>query len=49
MTEAEQYLLDQIRHGAIGPGEMVLFWHTGGAPALFAYTQDLLGSIQTCP
>jgi D-cysteine desulfhydrase len=37
-------LLDQIRRGTIGPGETVLFWHTGGAPALFAYTQDLLGS-----
>lgn len=37
-------LLDQIRRGLIGSGETVLFWHTGGAPALFAYTQDLLGS-----
>ena len=36
--------LDQIRRGLIGSGETVLFWHTGGAPALFAYTQDLLGS-----
>ena len=35
-------LLDQIRRGLIGPGETVLFWHTGGVPALFAYTQDLL-------
>ncbi|MBN1138879.1 MAG: D-cysteine desulfhydrase family protein [Anaerolineae bacterium] len=35
-------LLDQVRRGAIGPGETVLFWHTGGAPALFAYAQDLL-------
>ncbi len=37
-------LLDQIRRGLIGSGETVLFWHTGGAPALFAYSQDLLGS-----
>jgi len=42
-------LLDQIRRRTIGPGETVLFWHTGGAPALFAYSQDLLGPIQTAP
>ena len=42
-------LLDQIRQGVIGPGETVLFWHTGGTPALFAYTQDLLASTQTAP
>ena len=40
-------LLDQIRQGVIGPGETVLFWHTGGTPALFAYTQDLLASTQS--
>jgi L-cysteate sulfo-lyase len=37
-------LLDQIRRRAIAPGETVLFWHTGGAPALFAYGQELLAS-----
>lgn len=30
-------LLDMIRRGRIVPSERVLFWHTGGAPALFAY------------
>ncbi|MCP4005287.1 MAG: D-cysteine desulfhydrase family protein [bacterium] len=30
-------LIEAIREGEIGPGENVLFWHTGGAPALFAY------------
>ena len=30
-------LLDLIRRGVIGQGERVLFWHTGGIPALFAY------------
>jgi L-cysteate sulfo-lyase len=29
-------MIDLIRKGAIGPHESVLFWHTGGAPALFA-------------
>ena len=35
-------LLDHIRRGRIGPRETVLFWHTGGTAALFAYAQALL-------
>jgi len=35
-------LMDLIRRGAIGRSETVLFWHTGGVPTLFAYSQDLL-------
>jgi 1-aminocyclopropane-1-carboxylate deaminase/D-cysteine desulfhydrase-like pyridoxal-dependent ACC family enzyme len=35
-------LLDLIRRGAIRRDETVLFWHTGGTPALFAYTDELL-------
>jgi D-cysteine desulfhydrase family pyridoxal phosphate-dependent enzyme len=34
-------LIDQIRQGRIGKGERVIFIHTGGTPALFAYAQDL--------
>ncbi len=34
-------LLDLIRHGEMGVDEPVLFWHTGGTPALFAYAQEL--------
>ena len=29
-------LIDLIRKGFFKPGEKVLFWHTGGSPALFA-------------
>jgi 1-aminocyclopropane-1-carboxylate deaminase/D-cysteine desulfhydrase-like pyridoxal-dependent ACC family enzyme len=29
-------MLDLIRKSTIGKNESVLFWHTGGAPALFA-------------
>ena len=29
-------MIDLIRKGEIKPGERVLFWHTGGTPALFA-------------
>jgi L-cysteate sulfo-lyase len=37
-------LLDLIKRGEIGSNETVLFWHTGGIPALFAYSGELLGS-----
>jgi len=32
-------LIDQIRKGIIGRDEMVIFLHTGGTPALFAYSE----------
>jgi L-cysteate sulfo-lyase len=35
-------LLDLVRKKAFRPDETVLFWHTGGAPALFAYAKDLI-------
>jgi 1-aminocyclopropane-1-carboxylate deaminase/D-cysteine desulfhydrase-like pyridoxal-dependent ACC family enzyme len=35
-------LIDLVRQGEIGAGETVLFWHTGGIPALFAYATELL-------
>ncbi len=35
-------LIDHIRHGRIGKDETVVFVHTGGSPALFAYNQELL-------
>ncbi len=34
-------LIDLIRKGKIGRDESVLFWHTGGTPALFAYADEL--------
>ena len=34
-------LIDMIRTGQIKATDIVLFWHTGGAPALFAYADDL--------
>jgi D-cysteine desulfhydrase len=36
-------LLDLIRKGIFKRGETVLFWHTGGAPAIFAYAKELIG------
>jgi D-cysteine desulfhydrase family pyridoxal phosphate-dependent enzyme len=37
-------LLDLIHRGFFKPGETVLFWHTGGTPALFAshYSRSLM-------
>jgi D-cysteine desulfhydrase family pyridoxal phosphate-dependent enzyme len=35
-------LIDLIRKKIFQRGETVLFWHTGGAPALFAYSIDLI-------
>ena len=34
-------LLDMIRQGRFGADETVVFWHTGGLPALFAYADQL--------
>jgi D-cysteine desulfhydrase len=36
-------LVDSIRKGVFTRGETVLFWHTGGGPALFAYAKELMG------
>ncbi len=35
-------LVDLIRKGRFKRGETVVFWHTGGAPALFAYARELV-------
>jgi L-cysteate sulfo-lyase len=35
-------LLDLIRRGAFEPGGNILFWHTGGTPALYAYAGELV-------
>jgi len=36
-------LIDMIEHGQLSREQSVLFWHTGGIPALFPYARDLLG------
>jgi D-cysteine desulfhydrase family pyridoxal phosphate-dependent enzyme len=35
-------LIDLIRRGEIGKDETVVFWHTGGYAALFAYAEQLM-------
>jgi len=36
-------LLTLAKEGRFGPGERLLFWHTGGTPALFAFASELGG------
>jgi 1-aminocyclopropane-1-carboxylate deaminase/D-cysteine desulfhydrase-like pyridoxal-dependent ACC family enzyme len=36
-------LIDDARHGRLGTGDQVVFIHTGGTPALFAYRDELMG------
>jgi len=40
-------LIALVRAGRFAPGERVLFLHTGGAPALYAYQDILLGQAPT--
>ncbi|MEN8199386.1 MAG: D-cysteine desulfhydrase family protein, partial [Thermodesulfobacteriota bacterium] len=40
-------LIDMIRTGTIDQNDKVLFWHTGGTPALFAYSDDLISQQDT--
>jgi D-cysteine desulfhydrase family pyridoxal phosphate-dependent enzyme len=35
-------MLDMIRRGEIAASETVLFWHTGGIPAIWAYAREIL-------
>ncbi len=37
-------LIDLARRGDLGRSETVLFWHTGGTPALHAYARGLLAA-----
>jgi D-cysteine desulfhydrase family pyridoxal phosphate-dependent enzyme len=35
-------LIDDVRGGRVAPGESIVFIHTGGTPAVFAYRDELL-------
>ena len=37
-------LVDLIHRGHFHSDEDVIFWHTGGAPALFSYAETLAGN-----
>jgi 1-aminocyclopropane-1-carboxylate deaminase/D-cysteine desulfhydrase-like pyridoxal-dependent ACC family enzyme len=38
-------LIDDVRQGRLRAGQKVVFIHTGGTPALFAYNEELAGKI----
>jgi D-cysteine desulfhydrase len=38
-------LIDLVRKGEFGKDETIVFWHTGGSAALFAYADQLLAGI----
>lgn len=42
-SKAMAALLAHIRDGRLPPADPILFMHTGGAPALFGYVQEVLG------
>ena len=35
-------LIDHVKRGTVGVDDTVVFVHTGGMPALFAYAEDLI-------
>jgi D-cysteine desulfhydrase/L-cysteate sulfo-lyase len=38
-------LIDHAQRGLIGPGSTVVFVHTGGLPALFAFSNEVIQSL----
>ncbi len=38
-------LVDMVRKGKFDSSDCILFWHTGGAPALFSYADELKVSV----
>ena len=42
-SKAMAGLIDQVRGNRIGDEETIVFLHTGGNPALFAYAEELIG------
>ena len=41
-SKAMSGLIDHIKKGRIRKGETVVFVHTGGNPAVFAYAEELI-------
>ncbi|MBV9172573.1 MAG: hypothetical protein JOZ81_21080 [Chloroflexi bacterium] len=39
-------LIDHARHGLLDKQSTVVFIHTGGLPAMFAFNREILASLQ---
>jgi D-cysteine desulfhydrase len=37
-------LIDDVRHARLDPSDTTVFIHTGGAPAVFAYRDELISA-----
>ena len=42
-------LIGHAREGRFTSDDVVVFIHTGGAPALFAYNQEMVDALQSAP
>jgi 1-aminocyclopropane-1-carboxylate deaminase/D-cysteine desulfhydrase-like pyridoxal-dependent ACC family enzyme len=40
-AKAAAALIDDVGSGVLGPSDVVVFWHTGGMPAVFAYADEI--------
>ena len=47
-AKAAAALIADVRSGVLDPDDTVVFWHTGGLPALFAYA-DAIGPFVARP
>ena len=43
-AKAAAALVADIEGGRLGPDDTVVFWHTGGTPAVFAYAAEISAS-----
>jgi 1-aminocyclopropane-1-carboxylate deaminase/D-cysteine desulfhydrase-like pyridoxal-dependent ACC family enzyme len=41
-AKAMAAVIDDVRGGRMKPGDVVVFVHTGGLPAVFAYRDELM-------
>ena len=44
-AKAMACLIDHIQKGKLGRDDTVIFLHTGGTPALFAYHEELVADL----
>jgi 1-aminocyclopropane-1-carboxylate deaminase/D-cysteine desulfhydrase-like pyridoxal-dependent ACC family enzyme len=40
-AKAAAALIDDVESGVLGKSDVVVFWHTGGMPAVFAYSDEI--------
>ena len=48
-AKAAAAMIDHIRRGIVSRDDTVVFLHTGGTPALFAYHAEVAGALEKIP